>query len=258
MNCYNKIYDKIYDTLKTGDLIIFSGNNNIISCAVKIALWSKWTHIGIVVRDPDFLIAHDKKKGLYLLNSDWPYEKDIETVTKRNGVQLVDLRKKIESYDGHIVLRRLISKDQDQDLDQDLDQDHNADHNADQDRDNKYRNMLIGQIYKKLHGLPYDYGLRNTLNIILNNNKKNCFSECLIKILNKKKKQNIERFCCSGFVGYMYSSIGFFKPNMKWDICTPEYFTRDDIMRADISKNSTFYLAPMILIKNNIYGNCKL
>ena len=232
------MHRNFYETLKTGDLIIFSGNNNIVSCAVKIALWSKWTHIGIVVRDPDFLVKQEKQKGLFLLNSDGPYEKDNETGNKISGVQIVDLRKKIESYDGYIVLRRLVLKDNEQ--------------HDDEDNDN--RNKIVGEIYKKLYGLPYDYGIVNTLNIILNNNRKNCLTEIIIKQLNKQKKQKIEKLCCSGFVGYMYLSIGLLNTNTRWDLCTPEYFTKDDAMMKDIDNNSQYYLTPMVLVKNN----CKL
>jgi len=72
---------------RTGDVIVFSGGG---SDSVTVRAWSgcPWTHVGMIVRDPDA----PNGDGLYLWNADpSKSRRDVSTGLYREGVQLNDL-----------------------------------------------------------------------------------------------------------------------------------------------------------------------
>lgn len=94
-------YDQLRSDLKTGDIVLYSGNAPI-STIIKIATSSKWSHVGMVVRVPDLLFVsvwESTKQGTHLL--------DLDSGQIRKGVQLVPLSDRILTYGGRIALRRL-------------------------------------------------------------------------------------------------------------------------------------------------------
>lgn len=97
-------YKNIKDTLKTGDIVLFSGKGGI-STGIKWVTRSKFSHIGMVLKleEYDYLTLWESTT---LSNI-----KDITTNTNRQGVQLVSLSERIKTYDGEISIRKLKNVD---------------------------------------------------------------------------------------------------------------------------------------------------
>jgi hypothetical protein len=96
-------YDDIRKSLKTGDIVLFSGKGGI-SSLIKWFTKSQWSHVGMVIRSTEW-------DSLLLWESTTLSKlKDIESDTARQGVQLVLLSERIYNYDGEIGIRRLITE----------------------------------------------------------------------------------------------------------------------------------------------------
>ncbi len=94
-------YENLRDQLKTGDIVLFSGKNDLISETIKLVTLSKWSHVGMVLRQPDYdLVLLWESTTLSNL-------KDIEDGKAKRGVQLVSLRERLRAYRGDVVIRQL-------------------------------------------------------------------------------------------------------------------------------------------------------
>ncbi len=96
-------YEEIRDDLKTGDLILFSGKG-AFSNIIKLFSGGKWSHIGMVIRLPDFDDAVLLWESTTLTNIS-----DIEFNRSIKGVQLNALSERISRYEGDVSLRPLSS-----------------------------------------------------------------------------------------------------------------------------------------------------
>jgi hypothetical protein len=221
--------DIIYDTLLTGDIVLFSGANSIISNIVQITTSSIWTHVGIVIKDPDFLIKSEgKKKGLYLLNSDGNYELDIESNTYRYGVQLVDLKKKVDNYDGLITVRHLLKVNEKHDM-----------------KENERRNIMFKSAYQTVFEKSYDYIPINLLVTYLHNHGY-LFADNWINC------RHTDYLFCSALVAYLYTITGILEKDTKWSMCMPNFFTLDHNIHFNIGM---YNLSPMLVLKDSTIKN---
>jgi len=227
---YNSIMDNnsdiIYDSLLTGDLILYSGTNNILSNLVKYATSSIWSHVGIVIRDPDFLINSTKKKGLYLLNSTGYYDTDIECNTTRLGVQLVDLKTNIENYEGLIVARYLLEINNKRDYEE-----------------NERRNKIFRDVYQTVYEKTYDY-LPLHIIVALLHNYGYTFADNLINC------RHTDYLFCSALVAYLYTITGIMEKNTKWSLTVPDFFSHNLHETFNFDTNGEYVLSPIIIIKN--------
>ena len=89
--------DNTIESLETGDLILFSGNVGVVDMIIKFFTWSKWTHVGIVLKDPTYI--SEELKGHYLLECGYNSFENVDHNT-RYGVQLVDLKEKLSTFEG--------------------------------------------------------------------------------------------------------------------------------------------------------------
>ncbi|QDT98675.1 C40 family peptidase [Gimesia aquarii] len=94
-------YEEIRDQFKTGDIILFSGKG-AFSSMIKLFSGGKWSHIGMVIRLPDFDDAVLLWESTTLTNTS-----DVEFNSSIKGVQLVALSERISRYAGEISLRPL-------------------------------------------------------------------------------------------------------------------------------------------------------
>ena len=94
-------YDSIRDTLKTGDIVIFSGKS-AISNFIKLFSGGKWSHVGMVLRVKELDDAVLLWESTTLSNV-----VDVETQSAAKGVQLVPMSQRVASYDGEIAVRAL-------------------------------------------------------------------------------------------------------------------------------------------------------
>lgn len=101
-------YKQLRNTLKTGDIVLFSGKGHI-SELIKFGQWmfggskraAQWSHVGMIVRSDDI-------DAVLLWES--TTLSGVKTVygENREGVQLVSLSDRIDTYDGEIAVRQLL------------------------------------------------------------------------------------------------------------------------------------------------------
>lgn len=98
-------YQKIRKELKTGDIMLFSGES-IVSNSIKLFSRSKWSHLAMVYRIDDGDIAFCWE------STSLGKVEDIETGKKTKGVQLVVLSDRIEQClnDGYQLAIRQLNK----------------------------------------------------------------------------------------------------------------------------------------------------
>jgi hypothetical protein len=94
-------YSEIRDTLKTGDMVLMSGEG-AISRLIKITTFSEWSHVGIV------LVIKELNLVLIFESTSLSNLKDFYTNKKTNGVQVVLFEERLKSYKGKIAIRQLV------------------------------------------------------------------------------------------------------------------------------------------------------
>jgi hypothetical protein len=94
-------YHTLSPQLKTGDLVLFAGTS-WSSRIVQLFTFSQWSHIGVVVRLPQY----DNQPLLWELTRASKLA-DIEHGVLADGLQLVPLADKIKTYAGQVAIRRL-------------------------------------------------------------------------------------------------------------------------------------------------------
>ena len=92
-------YEKIRDSLKTGDVLLFEGKG-FFSWVIKRATGSRNSHIGIVYRPAAEVVLTAESTTLSTVKD---YFKD----RKVKGVQFVSLSERIRTYKGKIWVRQL-------------------------------------------------------------------------------------------------------------------------------------------------------
>ncbi len=93
-------FSALKDQLRSGDLVLFSGKDNI-SSGIQWFSNSKWSHIGMVVR------TAQKNECFLWESTTLSNVKDTHTGTYVEGVQLVSLPERIAAYEGEVAVRQL-------------------------------------------------------------------------------------------------------------------------------------------------------
>lgn len=198
------------DQLETGDIILFNGNQ-CMSWLVKCFTESTWSHIGMVIKNPDFLINKPGiVQGTYLFMSDSKAELDVDDNITKFGVQLVNLQDYITNYNGTASVRKLYSP------------------NLTIDDKTK----LMKSVYNTLYDKPYDFMPLDFVNIALRANK--IKSKC-IDILSGTR--DIDEIVCSSVVAYAYTILGILKNDTEWATIAPKYFA--NLIDRDLQNNAT-------------------
>ena len=99
-----------YELFETGDVLLYSNKTFIPSLLVEDFTHSKYSHAGMILKDPVF--PNDTLKGLYILESTgYIKAKDVEDHKDKIGVQINKLSKVYDITNGDIVLywRRLVT-----------------------------------------------------------------------------------------------------------------------------------------------------
>ena len=173
--------------LKTGDLILFdNGNCNPISYLIKYFTGSEITHVGIILKDPDFI--DPKLKGYYVWESGWEGEPDPQDCKTKFGVQITpydEICDKYKQKGSGIFIRRI---------------------NCDPDIFNKSN---LTEIHKVVYDKIYDW-----------------YPSDIIQAEEGKDKhpQKINRFWCSALVGYIYTQCHILNGKTDWSLLKPSDF----------------------------------
>ena len=102
-------YDTERAKINTGDIVLFSGKGNI-SHGIKLVTNSKWSHVAMAVRLPEWdTVMLWESTTLSSLA-------DVIDGTKKSGVQLVLMSDRLKIYNGEATVRHLQGVDVDQNL----------------------------------------------------------------------------------------------------------------------------------------------
>lgn len=183
-------YDSL--NLRTGDLLLFDYENywglGIFSYLIKKYTKSNYSHIGMIVKDPEFT-EEELPKGYYLWHSDWTGYPDPQDGKKKLGVQLTHIDEILDFYKqnkSYVFLRRVHC-------------------------DEKYfDNNILKKIHRIVYDKPYDINLKDW-----------------IKAMKRKDSnpQKINSFWCSALVGYIYTRCGLLNRETDWSILRPSDFS---------------------------------
>ena len=175
------------NNLETGDIVLLHGSY-LISKIIEYFAGTKYSHIGVIIKDPWF--TAQKLKGIYLLESGEENTPDPENHRYKYGVQLTLLDNIIKNYNGSIYIRKLNCV-----------------------RDNEFKNKIT-QIHSDVHNLSYDTNICDWLKAYFN-----------IEIGNEHKTNT---YWCSALVAYVYVKLGFLDSNTKWTIISPSFFSAEN------------------------------
>jgi hypothetical protein len=93
-------YDAERSKIRTADIVLFSGKGGI-SHGIKLITNSKWSHVGMALRLPewDTLLLWESTTLSSLA--------DVIAGKETRGVQLVVMRDRLRTYDGEVTVRHL-------------------------------------------------------------------------------------------------------------------------------------------------------
>ena len=97
----------VKEPVKTGDILLFNYRDSWFSWAIKFFTRSNYSHVGMVVVDPQF--TEIPLKGVYLWESGRGYIPDPENHRLKTGVQLTPMEQVFKTFEskGNVYLRRL-------------------------------------------------------------------------------------------------------------------------------------------------------
>ena len=179
--------------LQTGDLLLFRGNA-WLSTLLEYFGKSKYSHVGIVIKNPKF-INPDLEDGLYVLDSSWGYKPDCEDNSYYYGVQMHKLDDIISLYPKNSVNVRKVKA------------------NRDEEFYTKFK-AIHDIVYRK----PYDLHIMDWIEALENMEKPVAINSLW---------KNTHRFWCSALVCFVYYKLGWIS-EVNWSIITPREFSSID------------------------------
>lgn len=198
-------------SLQTGDILLFRGKT-YMSYLLEYFGYSKYSHVGIVLKNPKFLNP-DLEDGLYILESSWNKTLDAENHLHKVGVQISDLTSVVEeSVKGSVYVRRVSCV-----------------------RDENFYTRLSA-IHKEIHDKPYDLNLYDWICA-----KYNLTCQLPVQSYFQSKSQ----FWCSALVSYIFCELGLCDKNINWSLMAPREFSSDEnghlTFTCEIGKETLLY-----------------
>ena len=182
--------------LKTGDILLCDNLEykswGLFSWFIKFMTKSDFSHVGMIVVDPDFTDV--TLKGTYVWTSGISEIPDPEDNTKKFGVQFIPYEHFISTYGGKIYVRRIEFKEK-------------------EEYKKIFNNEKLKEIHKVVYDKPYDVVVTDWI-------------EAYCK--KDRHPQKTSRFFCSAFLGYVYTKLGLFDDTLDWSILYPSYFSTEN------------------------------
>lgn len=198
----------------TGDILLFSDKTYIPSRIIEYVTDSKYSHTGIILRDPTYI--NPDLKGLYILESTGCSNiMDAEDKKIKFGVQIRKFEPVYETYDGAIMWRRLHI-----------------------DRDEKFC-QTIKDIHDVIHNKPYDINPKDWVESLFD-----------IKLGNV---QVTSRFFCSALVTYIYDKLGLVDKGTPWTIIRPKDLGTENIQTNRIKIINCILDKEIVIKKYDLY-----
>jgi hypothetical protein len=177
--------------MKTGDLLLFSYNGGgFFGCfteCIKKCTHSKFSHIGMIIKDPTFI--DPTLKGIYVWESSWNGTPDPQDGKIKLGVQLTHIEKLINEYkktNSQIYLREVNYSE------------------------NPFQTKTLKEIHDTVYDKPYDIVPLDWI-------------EALFRL--DTEPQKTSRFWCSALVGYIYTKCGILDINTDWSVLRASDFS---------------------------------
>lgn len=193
---YQELFEQL--NLQTGDLLLFSSSLTWIDFLLKLFTSSKFTHIGVILKDP--LYINDTLKGYYLLHSGLESFHDEEDGKIKYGVQISELSKVFDEYrdekKGHLFVRRLKTE-----------------------RTEEFQQKMK-QIHTVVHNKPYDLHPLDWLKAEFELRKHDDIPF--------KDSHRTDSFWCSALVAYTYVRLGYLDESIPWTFIAPNQFSSTD------------------------------
>lgn len=188
--------DQLEQTLRTGDLLLCDdlqyGSWGLFSWLIKFATKSDFSHIGMIVKDPDF--TETPLKGTFVWTSGISDVPDPEDNQKKFGVQFIPFKHFIQTYGGKIFLRRIHFEHPDE-----------------------YHTIFTTNNLKEIHQVVYD----KPYDVVITD-----WIEAYCK--KDPKPQKTSRFFCSALIGYIYTKLTLLDENTDWSILYPSFFSSEN------------------------------
>ena len=182
--------------LKTGDLLLCDDLEykswGLLSWVIKFATKSDFSHVGMIVVDPEF--TNVSLKGTYVWTSGISDVPDPEDNTKKFGVQFVPYDHFITTYGGKIYVRRI-------------------EFESIEEYNKIFNFEKLKEIHKVVYDKPYDMVVTDWI-------------EAYCK--KDPHPQKTSRFFCSAFIGYIYTKLTLFDEELDWSILYPSYFSSEN------------------------------
>jgi hypothetical protein len=205
---------ELKNTLKTGDLLLCDdlayGSWGLFSWLIKFVTKSDFSHVGMIVKDPDF--TETPLKGTFVWTSGISNVPDPEDKTKKFGVQFIPFDHFIQTYGGKIFLRR-------------IEFEHNEEYYS------IFNTDKLKQIHQVVYDKPYDVVITDWI-------------EAFCK--KDPNPQKTSRFFCSALIGYIYTKLNLLDNNTDWSIISPSFFSSENKTfsmhhKANLSKETQIW-----------------
>lgn len=193
---YNDLFEQL--NLQTGDILLFSSHYSFIDIILKFFTFSRFTHIGIILKDPIYI--NENLTGYYLLHSGFETEPDAEDHKRKYGVQITDLnfifKEALEKNTARLFVRKLKAE-----------------------RDDAFH-AKIKDIHDKVYNKPYDI---HPLDWIIAELELQTNDE--LPLIHGHHK---DRFWCSALVAYAYVQLDYLDKHIPWSFIAPNQFSSND------------------------------
>ena len=176
--------------IDTGDILLCKGNG-WVSRVVEWVGTSRYSHVGIIVRNPRFL-CDTMEDGLYLWDSSYGLTPEAEHGEIRFGVQLHRLEEVLKLYPAHSLYIR----------------------HLDVDRNETFYRQLT-EIHEEVHAKPYDTHLLDWMEAKLN---------MMVHFPISSWWKHTDRFWCSALVSYIYVRMGWIS-DVNWSLIAPREYS---------------------------------
>ncbi len=181
------------DSLDTGDVLLFAGTS-WLSKMVEYFGVSRYSHVGIVVKNPKFLNP-ELEDGIYILESSFNNTPDSEDHQYKLGVQIHHINDVLKEFSpGSVFVRHI-----------------------DIERDETFYNKF-STIHKEIHNKPYDLDINDWLYAKLN---------LLLPLPIETEFRKTTTFWCSALVSYVYCELGWIERDVNWTLIAPREFSSD-------------------------------
>jgi hypothetical protein len=188
-----EIRDEI--ALHTGDILLFRGNT-YLSYALEYFGYSKYSHVGIIIKNPSFLDP-DLEDGLYVLESTMSNDTpDAENHRYKSGVQLHKLDEILQECNkGSVFVRQIHCV-----------------------RDEAFYKRFAA-IHEDIHDRPYDLCMYDWICAKYNLDRPLPVSAAY---------QSTKQFWCSALVCYVFRELGLIEKDVNWSLVAPREFSSDE------------------------------